>query len=52
MYPLIYIAIGGAAGALLRYSVSGYIFRNSETKLFKVNLSLIIFQGKISDENE
>ncbi|MGB3364957.1 MAG: fluoride efflux transporter CrcB [Thermodesulfobacteriota bacterium] len=30
MYPLIYIAIGGAAGALLRYSVSGYIFRNSD----------------------
>ena len=30
MYPLIYIAIGGAAGAMLRYSISGYIFRNSD----------------------
>jgi len=29
MYPLIYIAVGGAAGALLRYTVSAYIFRSS-----------------------
>lgn len=30
MHPLIYIAVGGAAGALLRYLVSGYIFRSSD----------------------
>ena len=28
MSTLIYIAIGGAAGALLRYSISGYTYKN------------------------
>jgi CrcB protein len=27
MYTLIYIALGGAAGAILRYSVSGYTYK-------------------------
>ena len=33
MSTIIYIAIGGAIGAILRYSISGYAYRNLEGSL-------------------
>ena len=33
MSTIIYIAIGGAIGAILRYSISGYAYRNFEGSL-------------------
>lgn len=33
MATIIYIAIGGAIGAILRYSISGYIYRNFDETL-------------------
>ena len=33
MATIIYIAIGGAIGAILRYSISGYVYRNFDESL-------------------